>query len=137
MDIVFCGTPEFAVPTLQRLVESSGFDVRLVVTQPDRPRGRGMELAISPVKRYTNESKIPVVQPEAIKSNQDFQRQLTALHPQAIVVVGRPSLIEIVTGAVLMWFPRESLMTAFNLCEPGASVPAVIAMSYGELFDFE
>src|SRR5712671_4202327 len=93
MDIVFCGTPEFAVPTLQRLMETSGFNVRLVVTQPDRPRGRGMEVAISPVKRYALENKIPVVQPEAIKNNQDFQKQLAALHPQAIVVVGYGRII--------------------------------------------
>ena len=50
MDVVFCGTPQFAVPTLEKLVES-GFRVRLVVTPPDRPRGRGQELAASPVKR--------------------------------------------------------------------------------------
>jgi methionyl-tRNA formyltransferase len=48
LNLVFCGTPRFAVPTLEKLVEA-GFPVRLVVTQPDRPRGRGMELAPSPV----------------------------------------------------------------------------------------
>ena len=50
MDLVFCGTPLFAVPTLERLV-TAGFRVQLVVTQPDRASGRGMELAASPVKR--------------------------------------------------------------------------------------
>ena len=49
MDLVFCGTPQFAVPTLERLA-AGGFRVRLVLTQPDRPRGRGHELASSPVK---------------------------------------------------------------------------------------
>src|SRR3954468_2915230 len=93
MDIVFCGTPEFAVPTLRRLVETSDFDVRLVVTRPDRPRGRGMGLATSPVKRYALEQTIPVLQPEAIKNNEEFQKQLAALHPQAIVVVGYGRII--------------------------------------------
>ena len=50
LNLVFCGTPAFAVPTLAKLVEA-GFSVPLVVTQPDRPRGRGMELAVSPVKQ--------------------------------------------------------------------------------------
>ena len=50
LNLVFCGTPAFAVPTLERLVEA-GFPVPLVVTQPDRPNGRGMELALSPVKQ--------------------------------------------------------------------------------------
>src|SRR5260221_9725545 len=49
MLLVFCGTPRFAVPTLEKLV-SAGHSVPLVVTQPDRPRGRGMEVAVSPVK---------------------------------------------------------------------------------------
>src|SRR5438270_8619639 len=93
MDIVFCGTPEFAVPTLQRLVETSGFDVRLVVTQPDRARGRGMEVGLRPVKEYAIESKIPVVQPTTIKNNQEFQQQLAALHPHAIIVVGYGRII--------------------------------------------
>ena len=49
MRVIFCGTPSFAVPSLGRLVEA-GFEVPLVVTQPDRPRGRGMELEPTPVK---------------------------------------------------------------------------------------
>jgi len=54
MDIVFCGTPQFAVPTLQRLAQTAGFKVRLVVTQPDRPSGRGLQPALSPVKTIPN-----------------------------------------------------------------------------------
>ncbi len=92
MDIVFCGTPKFAVPTLRRLVEV-GFKVQLVVTQPDRPSGRGLELALTPVKRCALEHKIPVAQPEAIKNNSEFRQQLEALRPQAIVVVGYGRII--------------------------------------------
>jgi methionyl-tRNA formyltransferase len=58
MDLVFCGTPMFAVPTLEKLVDA-GFRVKLVVTQPDRASGRGMELAASPVKRSAIERGHP------------------------------------------------------------------------------
>ena len=92
MDIVFCGTPQFAVPTLQRLVDA-GFHVQLVVTQPDRPSGRGLDIVITPVKRCALAHNIPVAQPEKIKSNSEFQQQLEALHPQAIVVVGYGRII--------------------------------------------
>ena len=85
--LVFCGTPRFAVPTLEVLV-SAGFPVRLVVTQPDRPSGRGLALAPSPVKQTALVLKLPVAQPEKIKSNEEFRAQLTALNPEAIVVVG-------------------------------------------------
>ena len=92
MNLVFCGTPRFAVPTLERLV-SSGFEVRLVVTQPDKPRGRGLELAPSPVKSRALELGLPVVQPDKIKTNEEFRAQLSALHPEAIVVVGYGRII--------------------------------------------
>jgi methionyl-tRNA formyltransferase len=92
MKLVFCGTPRFAVPTLEKLV-SSGFEVHLVVTQPDKPRGRGLELAPSPVKSRALELGLPVVQPDKIKNNEDFRGQLTANQPQAIVVVGYGRII--------------------------------------------
>jgi methionyl-tRNA formyltransferase len=87
LNLVFCGTPGFAVPTLQRLVDV-GFLVQLVVTQPDRPKGRGLELVASPVKQRALQLGLPVAQPESIKNNQDFRAQLTALNPDAIVIVG-------------------------------------------------
>lgn len=92
MNLVFCGTPRFAVPTLEKLV-SSGFEVRLVVTQPDKPRGRGLELAPSPVKSRALELGLPVVQPDKIKNNEEFRTQLAALEPDAIVVVGYGRII--------------------------------------------
>jgi len=92
MKLVFCGTPRFAVPTLEKLV-SSGFEVRLVVTQPDKPRGRGLELAPSPVKSRALELGLPVVQPDKIKNDEEFRAQLAALEPQAIVVVGYGRII--------------------------------------------
>ena len=68
----------FAVPTLEALV-SAGHDVALVVTQPDRPKGRGMELALSPVKQKALELGLPMAQPEKIKHNAEFRAQLEAL----------------------------------------------------------
>jgi len=92
MTLVFCGTPRFAVPTLQALV-AAGHSVPLVVTQPDRPSGRGMELVFSPVKEAATRLGIPVVQPAAIKNNDEFRAQLVALHPDAIIVVGYGRII--------------------------------------------
>jgi methionyl-tRNA formyltransferase len=92
MKLVFCGTPRFAVPTLEKLV-SSGFEVRLVVTQPDKPRGRGLELAPSPVKSRALELGLPVVQPDKIRNNEEFRAQLASLEPEAIVVVGYGRII--------------------------------------------
>jgi methionyl-tRNA formyltransferase len=92
LNLVFCGTPRFAVPTLDKLV-AAGFAVSLVVTQPDRPRGRGLEVASSPVKSRALELRLPIGQPEKIKNNPEFQSQLTALHPDAIIVVGYGRMI--------------------------------------------
>jgi methionyl-tRNA formyltransferase len=92
MDLIFCGTPDFAVPTLKKLVEA-GHTVRLVVTQPDRPSGRGQELAMPPVKRLAQSLGVPVDQPEKIKTNQEFRAQLEAIHLEAIIVVGYGRII--------------------------------------------
>src|SRR5712692_3071280 len=90
--LVFCGTPAFAVPTLEKLV-GAGFAVRLVVTQPDRPKGRGMELAPSPVKQRALQLGLPVSQPDKIKNNEEFRAQLAAIKPDAIIVVGYGRII--------------------------------------------
>lgn len=92
MNLVFCGTPVFAVPTLERLVDA-GFAVRLVVTQPDRASGRGMELAASPVKRSALEFGLPMVQPDKIKNNDEFRERLESIAPEAIIVVGYGRII--------------------------------------------
>src|SRR6195256_794642 len=96
MLLVFCGTPRFAVPTLERLVEA-GHSVPLVVTQPDRPRGRGMEVAVSPVKDAATRLGIAVLQPATIKNNAEFRGELAAIAPDAvvdaIVVVGYGRII--------------------------------------------
>ncbi len=90
--LVFCGTPAFAVPTLDRLVEAK-FRVALVVTQPDKPRGRGLELSPSPVKRRALELGLPISQPEKIRNNETFREELAQRKPQAIIVVGYGRII--------------------------------------------
>jgi len=92
LNLVFCGTPQFAVPTLEKLIEA-GFAVPLVVTQPDRPRGRGMELTASPVKQRAVALSLPVTQPDKIKQNEEFRAQLATLKPDAIIVVGYGRII--------------------------------------------
>jgi methionyl-tRNA formyltransferase len=87
LNLVFCGTPRFAVPALERLV-AAGFPLPLVVTQPDQPRGRGLELAPSPVKQSALAFELPLAQPAKIRTNDEFRAQLSALHPDAIIVVG-------------------------------------------------
>ena len=92
MKLVFCGTPQFAVPSLEKLA-AAGFDLRLVVSQPDRPQGRGMQLAAPPVKLSAFKLGLPVVQPDKIKKNEEFQKQLLQIAPDAIIVVGYGRII--------------------------------------------
>lgn len=91
MRVVFMGTPAFAVPALARLGES-GHEVLLVVTQPDRPAGRGRKLTAPPVKQKAVELGLAVYQPEKVKTDEAFER-LQALAPDAIVVVGFGQII--------------------------------------------
>ena len=91
MKLVFCGTPEFAVPTLEAVVGCH--DVALVVTQPDRAAGRGMETHAPPVKRAALAHGIPVIQPEKIKANAEFRERLEAVQPDAILVVAYGRII--------------------------------------------
>lgn len=92
MKIVFCGTPSFAVPTLKAVLRV-GHEVALVVTQPDRPSGRGMTLIASPVKETALAANLPVVQPEKIKKNEGFRTQLEGIVPDAILVVAYGRII--------------------------------------------
>ena len=91
MRLVFLGTPAFAVPTLERIVEA-GHQVLAVVTQPDRPKGRGQELAASPVKEAALRLGLPVYQPERMRRPEAVEH-LRALAPEAMVVVGYGQII--------------------------------------------
>lgn len=92
LNLVFAGTPAFAVPTLEQLVQA-GLSVHMVVTQPDRPRGRGMELAYSPVKQKSLQLGLRTIQPGKIKDNQELRSELSAINPDAIIVVGYGRII--------------------------------------------
>ena len=92
MKLVFCGTPEFAVPSLQALVDA-GHEVALVLTQPDRPAGRKQELQVPLVKQLATRLGLPVLQPERIKNNLELRAHLEAIAPDAIVVVAYGRII--------------------------------------------
>lgn len=85
MNIVFAGTPEFAVPNLRALL-ATGHDVVAVYTQPDRPAGRGRKLRASPVKELALEHGIPIEQPPTLR-NAEYQATLAAYAPDLLVVV--------------------------------------------------
>lgn len=85
MKLVFMGTPDFAVSTLSALVEA-GHQVAAVVTQPDKPKGRGKAVLMTPVKEKAVEYGIPVYQPERVKKDETFFQTLTEIAPDAIVV---------------------------------------------------
>ena len=87
MKIVFMGTPDFARDSLKALVDN-GYEIDAVVTNPDRPKGRGMKMMMSEVKEYAIEAGIEkIYQPEKVKNNEDFINELKAINPDLIVVV--------------------------------------------------
>jgi len=90
--LVFCGTPQFAVPTLEALL-AAGHEIPLVVTQPDRPVGRKQILTPPPVKLTALANGLEVTQPEKIKNNLDFRAQLDFIAPDAIIVVAYGRII--------------------------------------------
>ena len=92
MKLVFCGTPEFAVPSLQSLVDA-GHQIALVLTQPDRPAGRKLELQIPAVKQLALKLNLPTLQPERIKDNPDLRALLEQIAPDAIIVVAYGRII--------------------------------------------
>ena len=99
--IVFCGTPEFAVPSLRYLLAQADFQIVAVLTQPDRPRGRALAVSSSPVKDAAISAGITVYQPEKIKSEESFEFfQRTA--PDAVVIIAYGQII----SARLIAIPR-------------------------------
>jgi methionyl-tRNA formyltransferase len=92
LKLVFCGTPAFAVPSLRALLADSYFQVAAVVTQPDRPRGRGKKTASSPVKDAALEAGVPVYQPEKIKSESSLD-YFKRLMPDVVVIIAYGQII--------------------------------------------
>lgn len=85
MNIAFMGTPEFAVPSLEKLIEKYG--VKAVITQPDKPKGRGNKMTISPVKEVALKHNIEVLQPIKIRNDEEVKDRLKSLDLDFIVVV--------------------------------------------------
>lgn len=90
--ILFCGTPAFGLPTLQLLLKNAQFSVEAVLTQPDRPRGRGRETAQSPIKEAAREAGIPVHQPERMRSEAAL-RLVTQMTLDAVVIIAYGQII--------------------------------------------
>ncbi len=86
MNIIFMGTPDFAIPSLKILLNSN-HKILAVVTQPDKERGRGQKLSFTPVKQFAVENNISVYQPEKLKGNLEFAEQMKSLNPDLFVVV--------------------------------------------------
>lgn len=85
MRIVFMGTPDFAVPSLKKIIEK-GYKVEAVFTQPDKPKGRGHKMQMSPVKEVALEYNIPVYQPQTLRNNEEMLGVLKDIAPDMIVV---------------------------------------------------
>ena len=120
LKIVFCGTPSFALPTLRHLIAERDFKLAGVITQPDRPRGRGQELSSSPVKDAALEAGISVYQPEKIKSESahDYFKRVA---PEVVVIIAYGQIIP----ASLLEIPRlgwinlhESLLPKYRGAAP-------------------
>jgi methionyl-tRNA formyltransferase len=92
LKLVFCGTPEFAVPTLEALLAAHN-QIALVVSQPDRPTGRDQQLTAPAVKQAALAAGLSITQPEKIRTNAEFRAQLEAIAPDAIVVVAYGRII--------------------------------------------
>ena len=85
-NIIFMGTPDFAQESLKCLYEA-GHNIMAVVTNPDRPKGRGMKLVSSPVKEYATSKNILVLQPEKVRKNTEFIEKIKEMNPEYICVV--------------------------------------------------
>ncbi|PJE76479.1 methionyl-tRNA formyltransferase [Candidatus Uhrbacteria bacterium CG10_big_fil_rev_8_21_14_0_10_48_16] len=93
MKVVFFGTPQFSVPFLRELILDPDIDVVAVVTQPDKPAGRGEEITASPIKLLAYDALIPVFQPASLKADRHIQEKLQALNADFFVVVAYGKLI--------------------------------------------
>jgi len=114
------GSPDFAVPALKQL-HGSGHDIALVVTQPDRPAGRGRKLVATAVKQAAGELNLPIAQPASIKSV-EFRRRVELLRPEAAVVVAFGQILP----AALLSVPRSGCINIHASLLPAYRGPAPI-----------
>ena len=92
MKVIFMGTPDFAMESLKALNEDE-YEILSVVTNPDRPKGRGMKLIASPVKQYAEENGMKIYQPQKVKGNIEFIEELKSQNPDVICVVAYGKLL--------------------------------------------
>ena len=128
MKIVFMGTPDFAVPSLHALTEA-GYAVAAVVTQPDKPKGRGKTLLPTPVKEEAVMHDIPVYQPEKVRNNPEFLEILKEINPEIIVVAAYGQIIpkEILELPKFGWIPS---LSARKIVPGTASVFSVLTLHF-------
>jgi methionyl-tRNA formyltransferase len=126
MKVIFAGTPEFAATALAAIHEA-GFDIPLVLTQPDRPAGRGMHLHASAVKQYALEHNIPVAQPISLKLNGKYPDVAAEAHDilrntehDVMVVAAYGLILPLCTGNPPFRLPEYSRLTLATLARCGA-----------------
>jgi methionyl-tRNA formyltransferase len=129
MRLVFMGTPDFAVSSLRRLIQHPDHEVVGVVTQPDRPKGRGLKIVSSPVKQVTNEYGLPVLQPERLRDPL-FKEDLANFLADMFVVVA----FRMLPVSILMMPPKGSInLHASLLPAYRGAAPIHWAIMNGEL----
>ncbi|MFE4106711.1 methionyl-tRNA formyltransferase [Almyronema epifaneia] len=130
MRIVFFGTPQFAVPSLERLLLHPDFEVMAVVTQPDKRRGRGKQVTPSPVKRVATEADCLVLQPARIKRSPEVIEQLRAIAADAFVVVAYGQIL----SQAILEIPRLGCVNAHGSLLPAyrGAAPIQWSLYHGE-----
>ena len=129
MRLLFCGTPQFAVPALQRLLAQPDFETLAVITQPDRSRGRGQEVSFSPVKETALAASLKIFQPEKIRTPESEQ-YLREAHPDVIVIIAYGQIIP----ARLLGIPKLGWINAHASLLPKyrGAAPIQWAIANGE-----
>jgi methionyl-tRNA formyltransferase len=114
LKIIFAGTPEFARVALERLL-ASGFDIALVLTQPDRPSGRGLKLQASPVKQFAQAHGLAVVQPRSLRLDGKYPDDAAAAR-EAILAAGADTMVVAAYGLILpQWVLDAPTRGCFNI----------------------
>lgn len=130
MKLVFFGTPQFAVPSLERLLGQPGFEVMAVVTQPDKRRGRGNQLDPSPVKTVALQHQLPVWQPKSVKKDSETLANLAATAADAFVVVAYGQIL----SQTILDMPKLGCINAHGSILPKyrGAAPIQWALYHGE-----
>lgn len=114
MNVVFFGTPDFAVPTLEALIQHSQIKVLSVVTQPDKPKGRGKKVIPSPVKEVAAVNNIPVLQPKRVKKDTTALQQLREMKADAFVVAAYGQIL----SSEILEMPRNGCINVHGSILP-------------------